>query len=126
MLLRDPIRGEAFRGIGQFPEVASPDHLFRVLHGRVTHNHHRTDLDALQSDAEAFLFGFLCKPHELLSGIPEWIPWDSSRLDWWPEDELDPILAGGAYGVKVRTPEELEAALRAPTKVAPTRRVWIH
>lgn len=61
-----------------------------------------------------------------MSGIVEWTPWDSSRLDWWPEDHLDPILAGGAYGVKVRTREELEAALRAPAGVAPTRRVWIH
>ena len=33
---------------------------------------------------------------------------------------------GGSYGVKVRTLEELEAALRAPAGVAPTRRVWIH
>ena len=52
-------------------------------------------------------------------------PWDSSRLDWWREDELDLILARGNYGVKIRTtPEELEAALRAPTGVTPTRRVW--
>ena len=52
-------------------------------------------------------------------------PWESSRLDWWREDELDLILAGGRYGEKVRTREKLEAVLRAPTKVAPTRRVWI-
>lgn len=53
-------------------------------------------------------------------------PWDSSRLDWWREGELDLILPGGAYGVKVRTLEELEAVLRAPGGVAPTRRLWIH
>lgn len=61
-----------------------------------------------------------------VSGITEWNPWDSSRLDWWQEDQLDPILVGGAYGVKIRTLEELEAALRAPVGIAPTRRVWIH
>lgn len=61
-----------------------------------------------------------------MSGIVEWQPWDSSRLDWWDEDKLDPILAGGAYGVKVRTAEELEAALKAPAGVAPTKQVWIH
>lgn len=32
-----------------------------------------------------------------VSGVVEWQPWDSSRLDWWDEDKLDPILAGGAY-----------------------------
>ena len=47
-------------------------------------------------------------------------------LDWWREDELDLILAKGEYGEKVRTLEELEAALKAPMKVAPTRSVWIH
>ena len=52
-------------------------------------------------------------------GVPEWGPWDSARLDWWPEDKLDLILRGD-YGTKVRTFEELEAALKA------TRRVWVH
>lgn len=57
-------------------------------------------------------------------------PWDPSRFDWWREDELDLILAGGSYGVKVQTVVELETVLRAPARapagVAPTRRVWIH
>jgi hypothetical protein len=52
-------------------------------------------------------------------------PWDLSRFDWWREDELDLILSKG-YGEKIRTLEELEAALRAPMKVAPTRSLWIH
>lgn len=53
-------------------------------------------------------------------------PWDSSRSDWWREDELDLILAKGSYGEKVSSLEALKAVLRAPTGVAPTRRVWIH
>ncbi len=53
-------------------------------------------------------------------------PWDSTRFDWWREDQLDLILAGGSYGEKVRTPEELEAVVRAPTGPTPTRFVWIH
>ena len=61
-----------------------------------------------------------------VTGVPEWGPWDSARLDWWPEDHLDLILPGGRYGEKVRTLEEFEAALKVPMKVAPTRRVWIH
>jgi hypothetical protein len=61
-----------------------------------------------------------------VDGITVGKPWDSARLDWWQEDELDPILAGGNYGVKVRTREELEVALVTPAGIAPTRRVWIH
>lgn len=53
-------------------------------------------------------------------------PWDSSRLDWWRESDLDLILPKGEYGEKVRTLGELEAASEAPMRVAPTRRVWIH
>lgn len=58
--------------------------------------------------------------------LAEGSPWDSSRLDWWREDQLDLILAGGAYGEKIRTLQELDTALRAPAGIAPTRRVWIH
>jgi len=61
-----------------------------------------------------------------VTGVPEWGPWDSTRLDWWAKGHLDPILRGGAYGEKVRTLEELEAALTAPMKVAPTWRIWVH
>ncbi len=25
-------------------------------------------------------------------GIPEWRPWEASRLNWWPEDHLDLVL----------------------------------
>ncbi len=24
--------------------------------------------------------------------VPEWGPWEASRLHWWPEDHLDLIL----------------------------------
>ena len=27
-----------------------------------------------------------------VDGAREGRPWDSARLDWWPEDKLDPIL----------------------------------
>jgi hypothetical protein len=59
------------------------------------------------------------------NGVPEWGPWEGSRLHWWPEDHLDKILSTtGAR--KVRTTEELEAAIKEPMGVAPTRNVWIH
>jgi len=48
--------------------------------------------------------------------IAEGVAWDLTRLDWWPEDELDLILAGGRYGEKVGTREGLEAVMRAPAR----------
>ncbi len=59
------------------------------------------------------------------NGIPEWGPWESSCLYWWPEDHLDLILST-TREQKVRTVEELEAAIKEPMRVAPTRAVWIH
>jgi hypothetical protein len=59
------------------------------------------------------------------NGIPEWGPWEASRLHWWPEDHLDLILSTTGER-KVRTVEELEAAIKEPMTVAPTRNVWIH
>ena len=58
-------------------------------------------------------------------GIPDWGPWESSRLHWWPEDHLDKVLSTTGER-KVRTIEELEAAIKEPMTVAPTRNVWIH
>ena len=63
------------------------------------------------------------RPH--VDGIPEWRPWEASRLHWWPEDHLDLILST-TRDRKVRTPEELDAAIKEPMRVAPTRNVWIH
>ena len=51
--------------------------------------------------------------------------WDSSRLHGGPEDHLDLVLSTTKER-KVRTTEELEAAMNEPMKVAPTRNVWIH
>ncbi len=58
-------------------------------------------------------------------GVPEWGPWDSSRLHFWPEDHLDLILPTTGDR-KVRTTEELEVAIKEPRGVAPTRNIWIH
>lgn len=59
------------------------------------------------------------------NGIPEWGPWEASRLHWWPEDHLDKILAT-TMARKVRTVEELEATIAEPMGAAPTRNIWIH
>ncbi len=59
-----------------------------------------------------------------LDGIPEWGPWDSARLDRFPEDQI--VIVRETGDRLVRTAEELQASIRAPTGVAPTRRIWIH
>ncbi len=59
-----------------------------------------------------------------VNGIPEWGPWDPKRFDWWSEQEVDLILSTtGAR--KIRTDDELEAVIKTPTGVAPTKGLWI-
>jgi hypothetical protein len=57
----------------------------------------------------------------LPNGIPQWGPWDSSRLHWWTEDYCTLLRDR-----KVQTAEELDAVMKEPTGVAPTRNIWIH
>src|ERR1700730_17308245 len=52
-------------------------------------------------------------------------PWESSLLHWWPEDHLDFVLST-IRERKVRTAAELEAAVKEPMNVSPTRNIWIH
>jgi hypothetical protein len=61
-----------------------------------------------------------------IQGVLDWGPWDSSRLKYFTESYIDPGLVGAAGDRKVRTKGELEAAIKEPMKVAPTRNVWIH
>lgn len=58
-------------------------------------------------------------------GVPDWGPWDSSRLHWWPEYHVDLVLTTTRER-RVRTTEELEAAKREPMNTAPTWNMWIH
>lgn len=48
------------------PEDHPLDHLFRVLRGHVTHNHHRVTLNALQADAEQLLHELDRDPRRVL------------------------------------------------------------
>jgi len=57
--------------------------------------------------------------------VPDWGPWESSRLHCWTEDHLDLIL-GTTRERRLRTKEEVSAEVREPKGVAPTRNVWIH
>jgi len=54
------------------------------------------------------------------NGIPAWGPWDASRLHWWTEGQLELNLKTIGYS-KVRTKDDLEAALTEPPGVTPPR-----
>ncbi len=59
-------------------------------------------------------------------GIPEWGPWDSTKLEWAAELEIDPCLVVESGDRKVRTLEELREIINATMAEAATRFVWIH
>jgi hypothetical protein len=59
-------------------------------------------------------------------GIPDWGPWDPSRLEWKDEAFVDMILSEITGDRKVRTPEELEVVMKEPRGAAPSRNVWMH
>ena len=59
-------------------------------------------------------------------GVPQWGPWDAARVELRAEDEITCSMNETAGDRKIRTPEELEAIMRAPTGATPTRRIWIH
>jgi hypothetical protein len=61
-----------------------------------------------------------------VDGVPDWGPWDSSRLDRFTKYEIEPGLVEVAGDRVVRTVAELEEVLKAPTGQTPTLRVWIH
>ena len=57
-------------------------------------------------------------------GLARGGPWNSGRLEWRQEPEVDVLMNPRAGDRKVVTKEELEAIVIAPT--APTRFLWIH
>ena len=59
-------------------------------------------------------------------GVPDWGPWDSTKLEWAAELEIDPYLVVEAGDRKVRTLEELREIINATMAEAGTRFVWIH
>ncbi len=58
-------------------------------------------------------------------GIPDWGPWNPSRLEWADEAFVDMLLSKDQADGKARTREELDAIMKEP-KRAPTREVWMH
>jgi hypothetical protein len=64
--------------------------------------------------------------HLHVRGIPDWGPWDPSRLEWKDEAYVDMILSEIIGDRKTRTREELDAAMRVPMGTSPTRYLWLH
>lgn len=59
-------------------------------------------------------------------GLARGGPWNATRLEWREEPGLDTLLNSRAGDRKVRSREELEAAVNAPAGGMPTRFLWIH
>lgn len=59
-------------------------------------------------------------------GIPAQGPWDSTKLEWASEVEIDPCLVVEAGDRKVRTLDELREIIEWTAAAAATRFVWIH
>ena len=59
-------------------------------------------------------------------GIPDWGPWNGGRIEYTHESFVDAILRPGTGDRKVRTPEELQAALAEARGPAPSRTLWLH
>ncbi len=58
--------------------------------------------------------------HLHVRGIPDWGPWNPSRLEWADEEFVDLLLSKNIGDRKARTVRELEVVMREPLKVAPT------
>ena len=59
-----------------------------------------------------------------VQGDPEWGPWNSRRIDRFPENQI--VIVPEVGDRMIRTREELETIIREPTGVTPTRNIWIH
>jgi hypothetical protein len=56
--------------------------------------------------------------------IPHWEPWNSNRINRFPENQI--VIVPKVGDRMIRTREELEAIIRVSTPVTPTRNIWIH
>ena len=59
-------------------------------------------------------------------GLPDRGLWNPSRLEWADEEFVDFLLSKDPVHRKARTREEIEAVMKEPRGVSPTREVWIH
>jgi hypothetical protein len=73
--------------------------------------------------ADRFFLATILAGRLHVDGILELGPWQASRLQRRLEDHLDLVLSTSRKR-KVRTTEELDAAMKEPMSVAPTRDAW--
>jgi len=59
-------------------------------------------------------------------GLPDWGSWNPTRLEWADEEFVDMFVGADPIHRKARTREELEAIMKEPRGVSPTREVWMH
>ncbi len=76
--------------------------------------------------SDRFFAATILGGHLHVRGIPDWGTWDPSRFEWADEAFVDLLLSKNPGDRKARTLEELEAIMKEPLKVAPTREVWMH
>lgn len=75
--------------------------------------------------SDRFFAATILGVHLHVRGIPDWGPWDPSRLEWRNKEFVDMILSEITGDRKVRTRDELDAAMKEPG-TSPTRYLWIH
>jgi hypothetical protein len=61
-----------------------------------------------------------------IRGILVWGPWRADTIEYAQESFVDAILRPETGDRKVRTSEELQAALAEPRGPAPSRTIWLH
>jgi hypothetical protein len=81
----------------------------------------RRVFNTVDSEEDRYFLCMILGGRLLPKGIPQWGPWNSSRLHWWTEDHLT-LLRDRKAG----TAEELVAVTKEPRGVAPAQTVWIH
>jgi len=59
-------------------------------------------------------------------GLPDWGSWNRAKLEWADEKYVGMFVGVDPIYRIARTREELEAVMREPRSVSPTREVWMH
>ena len=60
-----------------------------------------------------------------IHGLPDFGQWNPAHLEWTDETFVDMFVSTDPIHRKARTREELEAVMKEPRGVSPTREVWM-
>jgi hypothetical protein len=61
-----------------------------------------------------------------IRGLPDRGSWNPTKLGWADEEFVDMFVGTDPIHRKARTREELEAVMKEPRNMSPTREVWMH